>query len=90
MANPFVDTFHPAQSGLAKDMIKHTGSGGSATVAGDGNVGIGIYVEVAGTIAFESAAGNNRQVVAAAGAYIVCGVKQILATTTVDCQILVI
>lgn len=90
MANPFVDSFHPAQSGLAKDWIEHSGSGGSATSAGAGNVGIGIYAEAAGTLQFESAAGNNRTVQVAAGAYVVCGVKQILAATTIDCHILVI
>lgn len=88
MANPFVDTFHPAQSGLAKDWIEHTS--GQATSAGAGNVGIGIYCEAAGTLQFESAAGNNRTVQVAAGAYVVCGVKQILAATTIACHILVI
>ena len=75
MSNPFVDTFHPSQSGLVKDMIKHTNIGD--TPAGDGNVGIGIYAEQAVTVSFTSAAGNVRSVAMAANIYLVCGVTKI-------------
>lgn len=81
MANPFVDTFHPSQSGLVSDIVPRTD--GQALSAPEGSVAIGAYVTTGGTLIVETASGDtDRTVTMANNSYLVCGIKTIRAGST--------
>lgn len=81
MANPFVDTFHPSQSGLVSDIVPRA-NGADATPP-DGSVAIGAYVTVGGTLVIETATGDvDRTVTMADNSYLVCGIKKVKAASS--------
>lgn len=81
MANPFVDSFHPSQSGLVSDIVPRTN--GQALSAPTGSVAIGAYVTTGGTLVIETASGDtDRTVTMADNSYLVCGIKTIRANST--------
>lgn len=82
MANPFVDTFHPSQSGLVKDIIPRVN--GQVLDAPAGDVAIGAYVTTGGTLDIITAAGNTRSVTMANNSYLVCGIKQVKASSQAE------
>lgn len=65
-------------AGIASDMIPVTPND-SVDLP---DVAMGFYIEGAGTIAFTSAAGNNRSINVTDFCQIPCGVKRVLATGT--------
>lgn len=79
MGNPYKGR-PPVQTGQVADMIPHTN--GQDTTLDAGDVGIGLYVTVAGNVVFTTAAGVERTVAAAANSYIICGVTAVDSTTT--------
>jgi hypothetical protein len=88
MGNPYKGR-PPVQTGQVADMIPHVS--GSDTTLDSGDVGIGMYVTVAGNVKFLSAAGVERTVAAAANSYIICGVSKVIdsGTTATGVHILV-
>lgn len=81
MANPFVYTNSPNQSGLVYDMIEVTPSDGTDNV-GAGNIAIGLYVETGGDVVFLNKDDNERTVTVPDYFYLTCSVKRVKSTGT--------
>ena len=81
MANPFVYTNSPNQSGLVYDMIPVTPNDSTDNV-GAGNVAIGLYIETGGDVTFLNKDGNERTVSVIDNFYLVVSVKRVKATGT--------
>lgn len=81
MANPFVYTNSPNQSGLVYDMVPVTPNDSTDNV-GAGNIAIGLYVETGGVIAFQNKDGNERSVNVPDYHTLTCSIKRVKATGT--------
>ena len=81
MANPFIYTNSPNQSGLVYDMIPVTPNDATDNV-GAGNVAIGLYIETAGVVVFLNKDGNERTVTVPATFYLTCSVSRVKTTGT--------
>lgn len=77
MQNPFDDRVL-ALSGPARDYLPVTPSDSEALP----QVAVGLYVEVGGRVTFVSEAGFTRDVEAADNGWILCGMRQVMATGT--------
>ena len=80
MANPFHNR-GPNEFGLVHDMIEVTNSDSTDNV-GTGNIAVGLYIEVGGTVVFLNKDGNERTVVVPDNFYLTCSVKRVKATGT--------
>jgi len=81
MANPFVYTNSPNQSGLVYDMIEVTPADGTDNV-GAGNIAIGLYIEAGGSVTFLNKDGNERTVIVPDYHTLTCSVKRVKSTGT--------
>lgn len=81
MANPFVYTNSPNQSGLVYDMVPVTASDDTDNV-GSGNIAIGLYVEAGGDVVFLNKDGNERTVTVPDYFYLTCSIKRVKSTGT--------
>jgi len=81
MANPFVYTNSPNQSGLVYDMVPVTVSDDTDNV-GAGNIAIGLYVETGGDVVFLNKDGNERTVTVPDYFYLTCSIKRVKSTGT--------
>ena len=81
MANPFVYTNSPNQSGLVYDMIEVTPSDSTDNV-GTGNVAIGLYIEAGGSVTFLNKDDNERTVIVPDYHTLTCSVKRVKSTGT--------
>jgi hypothetical protein len=81
MANPFVYTNSPNQSGLVYDMIEVTPADGTDNV-GAGNVAIGLYIEAGGSVTFLNKDDNERTVIVPDYHTLTCSVKRVKSTGT--------
>ena len=81
MANPFVYTNSPNQSGLVYDMVPVTPADGSDNV-GAGNVAIGLYIQTGGNVTFLNKDDNERTVTVPDNFYLTCSVKRVKSTGT--------
>ena len=81
MANPFVYTNSPNQSGLVYDMIEVTPSDGTDNV-GAGNIAIGLYIEAGGSVTFLNKDDNERTVIVPDYHTLTCSVKRVKSTGT--------
>jgi len=81
MANPFVYTNSPNQSGLVYDMVPVTVSDVTDNV-GAGNIAIGLYVEAGGDVVFLNKDGNERTVTVPDYFYLTCSIKRVKSTGT--------
>jgi len=80
MANPFHNR-GPNDNGLVHDMIEVTNSDSTDNV-GTGNIAVGLYIEVGGTVVFLNKDGNERTVVVPDNFYLTCSVKRVKSTGT--------
>jgi hypothetical protein len=80
MANPFHNR-GPNEFGLIHDMIEVTNND-SADNVGTGNIAVGLYIEVGGTVVFLNKDGNERTVVVPDNFYLTCSVKRVKSTGT--------
>lgn len=80
MANPFHNR-GPNEFGLVHDMLEVTNSDSTDNV-GTGNIAVGLYIEVGGTVVFLNKDGNERTVVVPDNFYLTCSVKRVKATGT--------
>ena len=80
MANPFHNR-GPNEFGLVHDMIEVSTSDSTDNV-GTGNVAVGLYVEVGGTVVFLNKDGNERTVVVPDNFYLTCSVKRVKSSGT--------
>jgi hypothetical protein len=81
MANPFVYTNSPNQSGLVYDMFEVTPADGTDNV-GAGNIAIGLYIEAGGSVTFLNKDGNERTVIVPDYHTLTCSVKRVKSTGT--------
>lgn len=81
MANPFVYTNSPNQSGLVYDMVPVTPNDSTDNV-GAGNVAIGLYIQTGGDIVILNKDGNERTVTVPDYFYLTCSVKRVKSTGT--------
>jgi len=81
MANPFVYTNSPNQSGLVYDMVPVTPSDSIDNV-GAGNIAIGLYIETGGSIVFLNKDGNERTITVPDFHTLTCSVKRVKSTGT--------
>ena len=81
MANPFVYTNSPNQSGLVYDMIEVTPADGTDNV-GAGNIAIGLYIEAGGSVTFLNKDDNERTVIVPDYHTLTCSVKRVKSTGT--------
>jgi hypothetical protein len=80
MANPFHNR-GPNENGLVHDMIEVTNNDSTDNV-GEGNVAVGLYIEVGGTVVFLNKDGNERTVVVPDNFYLTCSVRRVKSTGT--------
>lgn len=80
MANPFHNR-GPNEFGLVHDMIEVTNSDSTDNV-GTGNIAVGLYIEVGGTVVFLNKDGNERTVVVPDNFYLTCSVKRVKSSGT--------
>ena len=80
MANPFHNR-GPNEFGLVHDMIEVTNSDSTDNV-GTGNIAVGLYIEVGGTVVFLNKDGNERTVVVPDNFYLTCSIKRVKSTGT--------
>lgn len=81
MANPFVYTNSPNQSGLVYDMVPVTPNDSTDNV-GAGNVAIGLYIETGGDVVFLNKDGNERTVTVPDFHTLTCSVSRVKSTGT--------
>ena len=80
MANPFHNR-GPNEFGLVHDMIEVSASDSTDNV-GEGNIAVGLYIEVSGTVVFLNKDGNERPVVVPDNFYLTCSVKRVKSSGT--------
>lgn len=80
MANPFHNR-GPNEFGLVHDMIEVSTSDSTDNV-GEGNIAVGLYIEVSGTVVFLNKDGNERTVVVPDNFYLTCSVKRVKSSGT--------
>ena len=80
MANPFHNR-GPNEIGLVHDMIEVSTSDSTDNV-GEGNIAVGLYIEVSGTVVFLNKDGNERTVVVPDNFYLTCSVKRVKSSGT--------
>lgn len=80
MANPFHNR-GPNENGLVHDMIEVTNNDSTDNV-GEGNIAVGLYIEVGGTVVFLNKDGNERTVIVPDNFYLTCSVKRVKSTGT--------
>lgn len=80
MSNPFKGA-PPQLHGMVYDMIPVAPSDSTDNV-GDGNIAIGLYVTVGGTVVFQNKDGIARTVIVPDNFYLVCSVKRVLSNNT--------
>lgn len=80
MANPFHNR-GPNEFGLVHDMIEVTNSDSTDNV-GTGNIAVGLYIEVGGTVVFLNKDGNERTVVVPDNFYLTCSIKRVKSSGT--------
>ena len=80
MANPFHNR-GPNEFGLVHDMIEVSTSDSTDNV-GEGNIAVGLYIEVGGTVVFLNKDGNERTVVVPDNFYLTCSVKRVKSSGT--------
>ena len=81
MANPFIYSNSPNQSGLVYDMVPVTTSDSTDNV-GAGNIAIGLYIESGGAVVFLNKDDNERTVEVPDNFYLVCSIKRVKSTGT--------
>ena len=80
MSNPFHNR-GPNEFGLVHDMIEVSTSDSTDNV-GEGNIAVGLYIEVSGTVVFLNKDGNERTVVVPDNFYLTCSVKRVKSSGT--------
>jgi hypothetical protein len=78
MSNPFQDRKRVELNGSVTDMVPVTPSN-SVDLA---NVAIGLYITVAGNVAFHNMDGVTRTIAVPDNFYLICSVNRVLATGT--------
>jgi hypothetical protein len=80
MANPFHNR-GPNEFGLVHDMLEVSASDSTDNV-GTGNIAVGLYIEVGGTVVFLNKDGNERTVVVPDNFYLTCSVSRVKSSGT--------
>jgi hypothetical protein len=80
MANPFHNR-GPNEFGLVHDMVPITPSD-SVDNLGEGNIGVGLYIESGGAVSFLTKDDATRTVTVPDNFYLTCSIKRVRSTGT--------